>query len=155
MDMSMPVQEQHRRFEKLAGSWIAEETLAPSPWDAKGGSAVGKIEARIGLGGFFLLADYVQERDGKVTYQGHGVYGYDAKNQRFTMHWFDNMGGSAEQPSYGAWDGDRLVFQSQSEQGHGRYTYTFLGEGRYRFTLEGSTDGKSWSQFMEGNYRRK
>ena len=155
MDMGMTVQEQHKRLEKLAGSWIAEETLAPSPWDPKGGPAVGKIEARIGIGGFFLVLDYVQERNERVTYQGHGVYGYDPKKQRWTMHWFDSMGGCSEQASLGVWDGDKLVFQGQSEQGHGRYTYTFLGEGRYKFTLEGSMDGKNWSQFMEGNYRRK
>jgi hypothetical protein len=148
------VQPEHKKLEKLAGSWIAEETLAPSPW-GPGGPAVGKIDARVGLGGFYVIADYTQEKDGKINYQGHGIYGYDPKSHRYTMHWFDNMGMCTVEATYGAWEGDKLVFQGQSEQGHGRYTYTFLGDGRYEFMLEGSQDGRNWSQFMEGTYKRK
>ena len=156
MQMEMPnVQEQHRRLEKLAGSWVGEETLSPSPWDPKGGPAMGKIEARVGLDGFFLISDYVQERNGKVSYRGHGVYGYDQKQGRWTMHWFDNMGMGCTGVALGIWEGDKLIFQSQGEMGHGRFTYTFLADGRHNFKLENSMDGKNWQLFMEGNYRRK
>ena len=89
MAMTMPkVTEQHKKLAALAGKWEGEEKIYPSPWDPKGGSAVGRLEARMDLDGFFLITDYVEERGGQVHYRGHGVYGWDAGAGRYTMHWF-------------------------------------------------------------------
>ena len=65
------------------------------------------------------------------------------------------IGGVSGPPALGIWEGDKLTFQSQSEMGHGRYTYTFLADGRLNFKLENSMDSKNWTLFMEGNYRKK
>jgi uncharacterized protein DUF1579 len=147
--------EQHARLQALAGTWVCEEKLHPSPWDPKGGSALGRIESKIDLDGFYLLSNYVQERDGKVTYRGHGVYGYDPATNSYTMHWFDSMGFPCGDPARGKWEGNRLVFQSASPMGHGRFSYEFAADGKYNFTLENSQDGKQWATFMEGSYVRK
>jgi len=80
MEMPKP-QDQHKKLEMLAGTWTGEEKLYPSPWDPKGGTATSRVEARIGLGGFFLISDYEEKREGKVAYQGHGVYGWDPAEQ--------------------------------------------------------------------------
>src|SRR4029079_8031956 len=84
--------ESHRRLERLAGDWMGEELLFPSPWDPKGGPAISRLTAHMGLDGFFLVTDYVQERDGRISYRGHGLYGWDAQQGVYTMHWFDSMG---------------------------------------------------------------
>jgi hypothetical protein len=147
--------EQHRKLQALAGTWVGEETLYPSPWDQTGGSATGRMEGRMGLDGFFLIGDYTQERGGQVTYRGHGVYGYDAGQGCWTLNWFDSMGGGAWEPSRGTWEGNVLTFSQQNPMGHGRYIYTFESEGRYRFRIEQSQDGKSWAPFMDSVYTRR
>jgi len=154
MDMPKP-QEQHRKLQALAGSWSGEETIHPSPWDPKGGPAKGRIEARMELGGFFLITDYVEERGGQVGYRGHGVFGYDAAEKCYTMHWFDSMGSPCPAPARGVWEGDRLTFQQRSPMGHARYTYTLEGEGRYSFRIENSQDGERWTPMMDGRYTRQ
>jgi hypothetical protein len=70
------------------------------------------------------------------------------------MHWFDSMGANATPPAKGRLDGNRLVFTNQTPMGHGRYIYEMQGEGRYRFTIENSQDGKNWAMFMDGQYKR-
>jgi hypothetical protein len=79
MEMPTP-DEHHEKLSVLAGSWVGEETMYPSPWDPAGGGARGFIEARMDLHGMFLVSDYRQERGGAVTYRGHGVYGWDASS---------------------------------------------------------------------------
>ncbi len=153
MEMSKP-KEEHRKLHQLAGTWKSEETMYPSPWDPKGGTATGKTVSRMDLDGFFLISEYVQERCGQVSYRGHGVFGWSDKEKAYTMHWFDSMGSDCATPARGEWSGNTLTFLQKTPMGHARYVYTLEGEGRYRFALEQSQDGKSWSKFMEGKYAR-
>ena len=154
LEMPKPT-DRHAKLKALEGTWVSEEKLYPSPWDAQGGTALGRTESKMALDGFYLLSDYVQERGGKVTYRGHGVFGYDPSKNAYSMHWFDSMGFPCGDPAKGTWEGNRLTFQSASPMGHGRFTYEFQGEGRYHFKLENSQDGKQWAAFMEGVYTRK
>ena len=147
--------DKHQKLKALEGTWVGEEKIHPTPFDPKGGAARGRTESRVDLDGFYLVSDYVQERDGKTCYKGHGILGYDPKTNSYTMNWFDTMGFPAGEPAKGAWEGNRLSFQKVGPMGHGRYTYELLGEGKYNFTLEHSPDGKSWSKFMEGTYTKK
>jgi uncharacterized protein DUF1579 len=154
--MQMPtLQDQHRKLKALAGNWTGEEKLHPSPWDPKGGPAVGRVQSRLDLDGFFLVSDYQEERGGQVTYRGHGVFGWDPSEQCYTMHWFDSMGSGTSAPARGRWEGNKLSFEHKHPMGHSRYTYALEGEGRYSFLLENSQDGKQWASFMEGRYTRK
>ena len=156
MGMAMPaLTEKHKKLAALAGTWVGEETIHPSPWDPKGGTGNGRMDSRIDLDGFFLVTDYVQERGGQICYRGHGVYGWDAGAGRYTMHWFDSIGSPCPQPALGTWEGNVLRFEMADAMGHHRYVYTFEGEGRHTFKLEQSQDGKTWATFMEGRYRRK
>jgi uncharacterized protein YndB with AHSA1/START domain len=153
-DMPQPGDE-HRRLEALAGDWTAEETLHPSPWDPKGGPAVGRIRARMDLDGFFLVTDYVQERGGRTSYRGHGVFGWDSGERCYTMHWFDSLGSGGTPPAKGRFEGNVLTFSHQHPMGHSRYVYTLEGEGRYSFRIENSQNGRAWSTFLEGKYARR
>lgn len=147
--------DEHKRLHRMAGSWVSQDTLHPSPWDPVGGPANGRSEARVALDGFCVVTDYEQERDGKVSYRGHGVYGFDAGQGRPYMQWFDNMTPSAAQPVWGTWDGDVLTFQMQGPRGHHRYVYKFKNADEYAFELGMSPDGKTWQTFMDGRFRRK
>jgi len=72
----------HRQMERMAGSWLGEEKMCPSPWDPEGGTAIGRIENRIALDSIVLIQDYEQEPDGTVVYRGHGVLRWDAAGER-------------------------------------------------------------------------
>jgi len=156
MEMHMPtVTDQHRKLSALAGTWTGQETLHPSPWDAKGGTATARITSRTDLDGFVVITDYVQERNGQVSYRGHGIFGWDPGEKCYTMHWFDSMGSPCNTPARGRWEGNKLSFDQRSPMGHSRYTYTFEKDGQYKFSIENSQDGKQWSTFMDGGYTRK
>ncbi|MHC5012027.1 MAG: DUF1579 family protein [Planctomycetota bacterium] len=156
--MDMPqITDAHRRLEALAGSWAGEETLEPSPWAPEGSNLYGRLDARIDLDGFFLITNYVGEKPetGEVVYRGHGVYGWDQKKQRYTMNWYDSMGGEYETPTLGTWEGDTLRFVQQGPKGQSRFTYVMQGADAYRFSIENSTDGERWQLFMAAVYRRQ
>jgi len=154
--MEMPkLLDEHRKLKTLAGNWVGEEKIHPSPWDPRGGHATSRFQARVDLDGFFVVADYVQERGGQAVYRGHGVFGYDQGQKSYTMHWFDSMGGGAPAPVLGKWEGNRLRFEGSHPMGHSRYTYVFEGGDLYGFTIEGSQDGATWAPFIEGKYTRK
>jgi hypothetical protein len=155
MEMPKP-QAEHERLRALVGTWTGEETLYPSPWVNETRTATGRFASRLGVDGFYLITDYVEERDGKTVYDGHGVFGWDPGQKRYTMHWFDSMGGSAYSlPALGNWDGDALTFDQKTPWGQSRFVYTFQGDGRYHFKIEMSRDGLAWSKMMEGNYTRR
>jgi len=155
MEMPKP-QDEHRKLKTLTGSWVGEETIYPSPWDPQGGPAKSKFQARADMDGFFVLADYVEERGGQVAYRGHGVYGYDPQTKAYTMHWFDSMGSGSPAPARGRWEGDRLSFEATSPMGQSRYSYRFESDDRYTFTIESSQDGgKTWNKMMDGRFTRK
>jgi len=155
MQFEMPqVQDAHRKLSAFAGNWSGEEKMHPSPWDPKGGSGLGKIASRIDLDGFWLVTDYTQERDGKCTYRGHGVIGYDAAKGQYTHHWFDSMGSPVHAPALGKWVGNTLTFESVGPMGHARYVYRAEGDRKYYFRIENSQDGSNWAPMMEGWYNR-
>lgn len=91
MNMPQPA-EGHRKLARLAGRWKGEERVHPSPWDPTGGPATGFVENRLALSDFVVIQDYRQERNGAVSFTGHGVFAYNPASNLYTMHWWDNMG---------------------------------------------------------------
>jgi len=152
MDMPKP-SSGHLLLKKLVGSWEGEETMHPSQWDAKGGLAIGRNKHTISLGGFALLSDYEQERDGAITFTGHGVYTYDPKADSYTLHWFDCMG-SPPEVFVGGFDGDVLTLAHGGPGMHARMTYDLSIPGTMRGMMEMSPDGQAWKVLFEATYRR-
>ena len=154
--MEMPqANENHAKLAVLAGDWIGEETLHPSPWSPEPSKATGKYQSRMALSGHVLITEYCQEKDGQVTYEGHGVIGWNDRLSCYLMVWSDCMGGVPAQAARGAWEGNLLRFQEENEMGHIRYTYTLHPDGSYEFALSHSQDGGRWSVFMDGHYHRQ
>ena len=144
----------HRKLEKIAGHWEGEEKMYSSPWDPKGGTAIGRIKSRIALNGFALINDYEQERDGKVTFTGHGVFTHDPKAGSYTLTWFDCMG-MAPETFKGSFDGDVLRLAHGGPDMHVRLAYDLSEEGYLGKTLEMSQDGNEWNRFFDARLKRK
>ena len=154
--MEMPKPDaNHHKLLAMVGEWEGEEQMHPSPWDPEGGESTGRLVASMELDGFFLLSHYEQVRGGMVTFRGHGVYGFDAHSGKHTMHWFDTMGNDPGAPAMGLWKENSVAFTNKHQFGQGRYTYTFLEDGVYKFKMETSQDGENWTPMMDATYRRK
>ena len=152
--MNMPTPSPgHLLLEKLVGNWEGEETMHPSEWDPKGGVAIGRNQHRLGIGGFAIIADYEQERSGTITFTGHGVYTYDPKTDRYTLHWFDSIG-SPPEVFVGGFDGDVLTLAHGGPGMHARATYDFSTPGTMKGMMEMSPDGQEWKILFEGMYRK-
>ncbi|MCA9706718.1 MAG: DUF1579 family protein [Myxococcales bacterium] len=152
--MAMPQpNEHHHRLTALAGTWVGQEHMHPSPWVPEGSVADARIVNHRGAGGFVLAQDYEQRRDGEVVFSGHGVFWIDPSSGEVRLSWWDAMG-MAPNEFRGRWDGDQLVLRTQSPMGHTRASWVLTAEG-YAHTMEMSQDGEQWKVLMEGSYRRE
>jgi hypothetical protein len=151
MEMPKP-NEHHRRLERLAGRWTGQETMYPSPWDPDGGTATGRNDMRIALDGFALITDYEQERNGVITFRGHGVMTYDGRNQHYVLYWLDSMGSPLEVFT-GNFDGDVLTVEHGGPM-HARLVYDLTQPGILRSSMEMSQDGEKWGTFFTCDYAR-
>jgi hypothetical protein len=151
MDMPKPGPG-HKKLEMLAGTWKGEETMYPSQWDPNGGTATGRTKGRLALDGFAVIVDYEQERDGKITFTGHGVYTFDPKQDLYVLHWFDCMG-SPPEVFTGRFEGDVLTM-SHGGPMHARMTYDYGQAGKLLSRMEMSGDGSEWKTLFDGVYTR-
>lgn len=149
MEMPQP-SAAHRRLERLVGRWRGEERMPPSAWAPEGAEAIGYSDARSALGGFAVVCDYRQEKDGVVTYEGHGVDSYDPAEDLYVMHWFDSIG-SPPEVFRGRFEGDRLEMRSRQARSLTEYT----GDGSMTTRMETLEDGESWTLALEGSYARE
>ncbi len=153
MEMPKPT-DAHRLLERLAGKWTGTEKMYPSQWDPKGGTAIARTQSRAALSGFALICDYQQERDGVVTFEGHGVYTYDPREQQYVLHWFDCMGMPPD-VFRGKLAGNTLTLIAVNPMGHWRITYDLSEPGRMRSRMEMSHDGTNWKPLFDGSYTRE
>ncbi|MBK9034545.1 MAG: DUF1579 family protein [Myxococcales bacterium] len=148
------VSEQMQRLTELfVGTWRGEERLFPSEWDPVGGPATGTWTVRPGAGGFCLLVEYDEERDGQVSYRGHGVHGQDARDGHFYAYWFDSIGMMPKAGTRATLDGDRYTYTETGPTGQSRFTYAWR-DGVLSFSIERARDGATWAPMHEGTYRR-
>jgi hypothetical protein len=155
MEMPSVGAEQKRLTEIASGTWRGEEKLHPSDWDPQGGAAFGTWMIHPSLDGFCLLVDYTEERDGKIVYRGHGVHGWDAREQSFLAYWFDSIGVMPREPTRGKLEGNCYSYQSDDgPMGWSRMTYEWQGDV-FAFRIDKSRDGgKTWAPMHEGRYQR-
>jgi hypothetical protein len=133
---------------------VGEEKMEPSPW-GPGASTHGKYVSRVDIDGFNVVQDYVQEKEGKVSFRGHGVFAHDTRAHDVTWYWVDTTGHVPATPARGTWQGDTLTLSSMSPEGGGRFTFRLEGDHSFEFVLENSFDGgQTWTKFMSGRYRK-
>jgi hypothetical protein len=153
MEMPKP-HDAHAKLQRLVGEWTGDEHMHPSPWDPKGGMAIGRVHNRLALDGFAVLQDYEQERNGNVTYRGHGVFTWDQAEKVYLLYWFDSIG-SPLNTFKGSFTDRVLTLVSTGPQGQVRATFDFTKEGSYSYRMDVSPDGSAWSIFVEATYTRK
>ena len=141
----------HRKLEQLLGSWSGEEKMSPSPWDPKGGTAIGRVENRSAVDGFVVVQDYVQELDGTASFRGHGVF--SVEGEEILLHWWDSMG-LPPNVFRGQFEGNTLTLSFAGAQGHHRTVFSLTEPNQYEFRMDVSQDGQEWYTFMEGTYAR-
>ncbi len=144
----------HEKLQTLVGFWRGDERVYPSPWDPKGGEAVGRVRNRMALDGFVLIHDYEQERNGRIALKGHGVIRWDPAMEEYVLLWFDSMGMPPSE-FHGDLEGDVLTLTREDSQGWIRAVWDFGVQGRYSYLMETSPDGESWKPLMEGEYLRE
>jgi hypothetical protein len=152
--MQMPqATDAHRRMQVLAGTWVGEERIHPSPVDPAGGTARARVRNVTSLDGFAVVQDYEQERGGRVNFRGHGVFRFDAGRAQYVLHWFDSFG---QPPAefWGTFDGDVLTLTSRGPLGHVRARWDVAEPGRYAYQMDVSPDGAQCMRFIDGTYRR-
>ncbi len=144
----------HQKLERLVGFWRGEERVYPSPWDPKGGEAVGRVRNRLALDGFVLIHEYEQERHGRIALKGHAVLRWDATRDGYVLVWFDSLDMPPTEFE-GEFEGDVLTLTSEDPKGWIRAVWDFGVEGRYSYLMESSPDGTEWKPLMEGEYLRE
>jgi uncharacterized protein YodC (DUF2158 family) len=153
MEMPKPTSH-HRKLELMVGRWRGTETMHPSQWDPKGGTATGRNDTRMALDGFAAISDYQQERDGAITFKGHGVMTYDPQAACYVLHWFDSMG-SPPEVFKGMFDGDVLTVAHGGPGMHARLVYDLSRAGSLLSRMDMSQDGARWATLFEAEYRRE
>lgn len=153
MELTTPGPE-HAALARLAGRWSGSETQHPASHDSTRRPSFGRFEMRMVCDGLYLVSDYVESIDNEVVYRGHGVYGWEPHTERYTMFWFDSLGGGgAVKPVLGTFEDDRLCFQHTLDVGFKRYVYELVSDEEFTFRMEFSEDGAVWTTPMDGRYR--
>ena len=152
MEMPKPTVH-HQKLDRLVGRWTGTETMLPSQWDPQGGTATGRNHTRMALDGFAVITDYEQERDGVITFRGHGVMTYEPNEECYVLYWFDSLGSSLE-VFKGTFDGDVLTVSHGGPGMHARLTYDFRNEGILGSRMDMSEVGSEWKTLFECDYQQ-
>lgn len=143
-----------RKIKRIAGTWVGEERIHPSPWDPKGGIAIGRVQNRLALDSFAVVQDYEQERNGEVNFRGHGVFTWNQSERCYALYWFDSMGFPPNVFKEN-FENDVLTLSTKDLKGHSRAIFDFSSDGSYKYRMDVSQDANQWYTFMEGTYERK
>jgi hypothetical protein len=140
-------------LEPLLGHWAGAETLAPSAWSA-GGTATGRLRLRPAADGRIVLLDAVQERDGAVTLDGHGVLSPAGDPGAYRWHWFDSLGFFAADAGTGAWADDALVLRRSSPRGINQTVIARDGDALVQEISFLASGADAFAPVLSGRYAR-
>jgi hypothetical protein len=108
--------EAHAKLKPMAGKWnfvTKWRMTADAPWQ----ESPGKAEFKWIMGDRFLVQDIKGNPDpsmGGMSFEGHGMTGYDNISKKYWNTWLDNMG-TGVMISEGTADGSGKVFTYESE----------------------------------------
>jgi hypothetical protein len=153
MDMPRPG-EPHAQLRALVGEWHGDEVVHPAPWDPAGGPAKARVTNTLVLGGFAVVQEYQQFRNGAPNFSGHGLFWWDGTKNEHVMTWADSMRGTPTEYRGGFQDGVLRLTSPMPGGGVSRCSFDCTAGGRYVFTLEVSPDGATWMPALQGTYAR-
>jgi hypothetical protein len=144
------------RIKFLVGRWSTDSEYEKSPMIPEGGKSTGWYEARLGPGGFSIIADF--EENGPLGPEiGHEVISWDPKQEAYTVVTVGNAFPGAV-IGKSRWEGDKLVIQHDfTESGttmHLRSEYSDIKEHSTRIE-EFVQVGDSPAQLLYKSYAVK
>jgi len=145
---------EHARLLAFVGEWEGPEELSPSPW-GPGGAAFGRMSFRPDLDGFAVIQEYIEQKESKIVFRGHGVFTVDPQTKEILWYWFDSYGFPPDAPARGHFDGDVLTMTRVTPRGAARYVYKITPTG-CEFAIENKfPNDADFKLFMKGTYARK
>jgi len=153
--MEMPkVGAEHQRLLAFVGEWEGDEEVAATAW-GPGGPAFGRMSFRADLDGFVVIQDYLQQRNSRVTFRGHGVFTVDPETKEILWYWFDSFGFPPGDPARGRFEDNVLTLIRTSVRGSSRYVYRIDAQ-HCHFSIENKLAVDSdFSPMVSGKYLRK
>ena len=147
---------EYHRLHALAGEWVGDDTLHPSPWNEARGHATTEVVARLAFDGGVIVVDETRARGDGVE-RVHVVFGFDAHAGRFVLDRFPapDPAWQPTAPALGGWDGETLTFLQDTPSGALRYQYAFRSPDYYTFTLSYWESPRGWRTALDGTYHRR
>ncbi len=154
-DMAMPMPKPDPQMTKLikmmAGSWTVTEKSNPSPMMPKGGSGKGTAIFTPGPGNLSLVEKYHSSGMMGGSFNGLGVFWWDAKAQAYKGLWCDTMTpGGCDGSGTTKWEGDNLVGMMEGEMNGQKmvtkFTYSDWKPNSFVMKME---SGPTTSQMQE------
>lgn len=144
--------EHQKSLAAFEGRWQGTQKLSPAPWDETTGTATTTIDAKMSLGGLFVVMDYVQKRPDNTTLQAHLVLGYNAGKSEHQLFWFDTQG-SIGAPFVGKFEGGTLRVTRAGARAQMKMEWSVKAT-QLTIVSSTSTDGKTWTPFSEGTFQK-
>jgi len=153
--------EQHKILQNDVGTWDAVCQLWPAP-DADPIPFKAVEKNRLLEGGTWLISDYTADI-GSMKFEGHGIFGYDPKKEKYVGTWVDNMTPIIS-PMEGTYDAEKksMTMTSKGYNPETGKTFEMKNVSRYidkdtrifEMYMPGE-DGKKMWKSMEMKYTRR
>jgi|ERR1700693_1551636 len=145
------------RMKFLIGRWNIDSEYQKTPLVPAGGKSTGWYEARLGPGGFSVIADF--EASGPLGPEiGHQVITWDPKQDAYTVVTVGNAFPGAVMGT-SRWEGDHLVTRSEFTGNgmtmHLRSVYSDIKEGSTRIEESFQAGDSSYQVLWKANAVKK
>ena len=158
MQAPQPAPEMTKLIKSMAGTWTVTEKHLPNPMMPKGGTGKGMAALTPGPGNLSLVEKY-HSTGAMGTFNGMGVFWWDAKAGAYRGLWCDNMTpGGCDANGTTKWEGDKLVgnmdMDVNGQKTAMRFTYSDFKPGSFMMTMEMGPDANSMKKAMEVTYTK-
>lgn len=145
------------KLDFFEGNWSCEGTIEQTPM-SPAGKITSTVEIKDDLGNFWQTGTIRATMANMPPFEGRFYTTYDPAGKRFIMFWGDSMGSWAQTASPG-WEGDKMVFQGDSNMPGqkpmtSRDTFTRGKDGSMSHMWEAQMDGK-WMTLGQETCRKK
>jgi hypothetical protein len=141
------------KLDYFVGEWSVKGTIFPGPWGT-GGKFGWTDKTEWMAGRFFVVGHWDFTMPAELGGDGEELFvmGYDARQKVYTFDAFSSQG--LHQVSKGTLKGDTWIWDSEGFQGgllvKQKMTMKMVSTLRYTLKFEISSEGGSWTTFMEG-----
>ena len=102
-----------------------------------------------------MIQEYIEQKDSKIVFRGHGVFTIDPQTKEVLWYLFDSYGFPPESPARGRFEGGVLTLTRVTARGSNRYVYK-LTPDEFEFSIELKlASDADFKPFMTGEYARK